>query len=79
MSDNCSACVRAKSLIDRIQTYFPKLSTDVIHISSYKGNGISITPAVLIGKELFVYGDIDEEKLIKKISERAAVLSSSPD
>ena len=78
ISDNCDSCKRAKSVIDKIQSYYPKLSTEVIHINFYKGKGISITPALLIGEELFCYGDIDADKLIKKLYERAAVISSSP-
>jgi hypothetical protein len=77
ISDKCDSCKRAKSVIDKIQSYYPKLSTQVIHINFYKGKGISITPALLIGKDLFGYGDIDEDKLIKKINERAAIISSS--
>lgn len=67
ISDNCNACERAKKVLEKISNSYPHITTKVIHIDYYKGKNISITPALLINQHLFCYGDIDEDKLIKKI------------
>lgn len=68
ISDNCEACERAKKVLEKIHFNYPQLSTEIIHINSYEGKGISITPALLIDNKLFCYGDIDEKNLLKKIN-----------
>ncbi|MEJ5351718.1 MAG: thioredoxin family protein [Melioribacteraceae bacterium] len=68
ISDNCEACERAKKVLEKIHLNYPQLSTEIIHINSYKGKGILITPALLIDNKLFCYGDIDEVSLSKKLN-----------
>lgn len=68
ISDNCAACDRAKKVIEQFQNIHPHIATETIHINSYKGKGITITPALLVDQKLFSYGDIDETSLYKKIN-----------
>ena len=63
ISDNCEACDRAKSLLTSIQIEKPNVMFETIHIKSYQGRKISITPALFINDKLFSYGDIDKVKL----------------
>jgi hypothetical protein len=63
ISDNCTACDRAKILLDSIQIEKPDIMLKTIHINSYQGRKISITPALLINDKLFSYGDIDKKSL----------------
>lgn len=68
ISDNCEACDRAKSLLDSIRIEKPNIEVETIHINSFQGRKISITPALLINDKLFSYGDIDEIRLSKKLN-----------
>jgi len=68
ISDNCEACDRAKKVIERICNTHPQITIETIDIGSYRDKRISITPALVIDKQLFSYGDIDEERLFKKLN-----------
>lgn len=68
ISDDCDACVRAKKVLETITLDKPLLSIQIIHSNSFLDRRISITPALLIDDKLFSYGDIDEQKLLKKIN-----------
>lgn len=68
ISDNCQACERAKETLRKIQSNYPNVLTEIIHINSYTDRKVSITPALLINNKLFSYGDIDENKLLPKIN-----------
>lgn len=68
ISDNCDACDQAKELLHKIHLRKPEIMIEIIHINSYKARRIFITPALLINNKLFSYGDIDEQKLLSKIS-----------
>lgn len=68
ISDDCDACERAKIKLNKIKIDYPKIVTNIININKSSNKGILITPALLIDEELFSYGDIDENKLIPKIS-----------
>lgn len=68
ISDNCEACDRAKKVIEKFRNNYSQITTEIIHINSYDGNRISITPALLIDQKLFSYGDIDEARLSKKLN-----------
>ncbi|MEG8990541.1 hypothetical protein VJY32_12295 [Ignavibacteria bacterium 4148-Me] len=68
ISDNCDACERAKKVIEKIRNTHPKITTETIHIDSYKGKKVTITPALFIDQMLFCYGDIDEISLSKKLN-----------
>lgn len=68
ISDNCAACERAKESLRKIQLNYPEIITEIIHIDSYNGRKVSITPALLVNNKLFSYGDINEPKLLSKIN-----------
>lgn len=68
ISDDCKACERAINKLEKIKIDFPKIVTNIINVNNSSKKGILITPALLIDEKLFSYGDIDETKLIPKIS-----------
>lgn len=68
LSDNCEACDRAKITLDKIQLKYPQATVETIHINSFNGRRVSITPALLVDNKLFSYGDIDESKLLAKLN-----------
>jgi hypothetical protein len=68
ISDNCEACDRAKKVIEKFRENYSQITIETIHINSYHGKRISITPALLIDQKLFSYGDIDESKLLSKLN-----------
>jgi alkyl hydroperoxide reductase subunit AhpF len=67
ISDNCEACERAIKSINKIKLNNPNITANVVERSSYDNLKIQIIPALFINEELFSYGDVDEEKLLKKI------------
>lgn len=66
-SDNCEACIRAKKTLNTLKHSHPNLDIETIHINSLKIVRLSITPALFIDDVLFSYGDIDKNRLLKKI------------
>ncbi|MFA3782019.1 thioredoxin family protein [Melioribacteraceae bacterium 4301-Me] len=68
ISDNCEACKRAQSLLELIKANYPFLNIETVHINSLRNKKIFITPALLIDDKLFSYGDIDKNRLLKKIN-----------
>jgi glutaredoxin len=68
ISNNCEACDRAKSLLASIRNERSNIQIETIHINSFQGKKISITPALFINDKLFSYGDIDETRLNKKLN-----------
>lgn len=68
ISDNCKACDRAKIALNRIQLKHPQVTVETIHINSFNGRRVSITPALLVDNKMFCYGDIDETKLLAKLN-----------
>ena len=68
LSDNCEACDRAKITLNKIKLKYPQVTVETIHINSFNGRRVSITPALLVNNKLFCYGDIDEMRLNKKIA-----------
>ncbi|PJA97646.1 MAG: hypothetical protein CO129_00200 [Ignavibacteriales bacterium CG_4_9_14_3_um_filter_34_10] len=68
VSQNCKACERAKETLESINLRNYKIYFETIDIKSYNEKNISITPALIIDDKIFSYGDIDIQKLNKKIS-----------
>jgi len=78
ISDNCQSCRRVEKHLRDILKKFSRISLSIVNINKLEDQRISITPALLIGDELFTYGEIDEGKLISKINERAAEINQQP-
>jgi len=68
ISENCSACERAKKVFLNIQMQNPSIFFNIVNINSFQDNRIAIIPALLINDELFSYGDIDRDKLESKLN-----------
>lgn len=68
ISEDCKACDRAKVIIEEFYHNHPNLNIEIIDINFCDDRRISITPALLIDRQLFSYGDIDEAKLSKKLN-----------
>jgi hypothetical protein len=68
ITENCEACDRAKLVIHKFKQEHPCVQFETIDVNSYTEREISITPALLINRKLFSYGDIDTERLSKKLS-----------
>mgnify|MGYP005850909647 CR=1 FL=1 len=66
-SDNCKACKRAKKTLDTLKHNHPNLDIETNHINNFNNGRTSITPALFIDDILFSYGDIDKNRLLKKI------------
>ncbi len=74
ITNNCSACIRAKAKLKDIALRYPDVYLNIINEKEYNDKGISILPALLIDDKLFSYGDIDELNLLSMISKRKNML-----
>lgn len=68
ISDNCESCERAKNTLTELLQSNSSISLKTIHKKEFAGKIILITPALFIDDVLFSYGDIDTDKLLKKIN-----------
>jgi arsenate reductase-like glutaredoxin family protein len=78
ISDNCKTCRKVEKHLRQIIKEFSQISLRTISINELEEHRIAITPALLIGEELFAYGEIDKSKLISRINERAAEINQQP-
>lgn len=67
ISDNCESCERAKKTITEVLQNNSSINLKTIHQENFSSKPILITPALIIDDVLFSYGDIDTDKLFKKI------------
>ena len=67
ISDNCEACDRAKKTLEEVLNNNTSINLTTIHKEKFTGKMISIIPALLINDKIFSYGDIDTDRLLKKI------------
>jgi predicted thioredoxin/glutaredoxin len=73
VTKDCNTCKRAEIQLKQLTSRNKNLNLKITDITDFKKQGIVITPALFIEDELFCYGDIDEEKLMSKVSEFIAV------
>jgi alkyl hydroperoxide reductase subunit AhpF len=76
ITQNCSTCLRAEKAVRDIKINHTEISFNIVNVNDYKGKAIMIVPALLIDDELFSYGDIDEVKLLSRISEQQHLTKS---
>jgi hypothetical protein len=70
VADGCCSCKRAEEKLNEIFVDNNNVSFTVVHLNDFIGRKIFIVPALVIENELFSYGDIDEDKLLKRINEK---------
>lgn len=68
VADNCKACVRVKKHLSRLLHNRKDVDVFIENIVQNKSKNILIVPALYIDEELYSLGDINEEKLLKKLS-----------
>lgn len=68
VTKNCNACKRVESQLNK---FIEKVNIEllIMDINDFNRPGIAIVPALLIGNELFSYGDVDENRLLKKLAQ----------
>ncbi len=69
VTKNCSVCKRVEI---QLKKFIEKVNVNllIIDINDFNRPGIAIVPALLIGDELFSYGEVDENKLLKKLLQK---------
>ena len=66
ITKNCAACQRAEI---QLKKFIEKVNVKlfIMDINDFYRPGIAVVPALLIGDELFSYGEVDEKKLLQKL------------
>jgi len=67
VTDNCLSCRRIESKLRNLLKDRNNINFLVEDIKKVNSAGIIIAPAIFIGDELYTYGDLDEEKFLKRI------------
>ncbi len=67
ITDECQACARVKKQVAEIAKKNKNLYLQVENIKDYPKNNLLIVPALYIEDELYAYGDINENRLMKRI------------
>jgi glutaredoxin len=65
VAEDCAACMRAESVLRNVNLQTEELDFEIVNINNYSGKNIVIVPTLLINEEIFSYGEIDENKLLK--------------
>jgi len=68
VTEDCAACKRAETSLRKLINRYNGAAFEVININEYNGNSIAIVPALLINEEIFSFGEIEENKLLKILS-----------
>ncbi len=68
VTKNCNACQRVEIQLKKFIEKF-NIELLIMDINDFNRPGIAIVPALLIGDELFSYGDVNEHKLLKKLTQ----------
>jgi hypothetical protein len=69
VTKDCNACKRVGAQLKLLTSRNSDLNLIITDINDFKKIGIVIAPALFIEDELFCYGDVNETKLILKITE----------
>jgi len=67
ITDKCQACARVQKQVSEIINKRDDLNLQVENIKDYPKNNLLIVPALYIEDELYAYGDINENRLLKRI------------
>ncbi|HSW54831.1 MAG TPA: hypothetical protein VLH59_07060 [Ignavibacteriaceae bacterium] len=70
IKDNCTACARVEKALKVLAGGKKEILLSVINIKDLTNPENHICPALFINQELYSYGDINEEKLIKYLYEQ---------
>ena len=65
VAEDCAACMKAEFVLRNVILQTKELNFEVVNINNYSGKNIVIVPTLLINEEIFSYGEIDENKLLK--------------
>ena len=69
----CTECEKAKTILQEVKTNFSHIEIKEIDLMSQKGinlitkYGIMANPGIIVNDEFFSAGNLDKEKLFKKI------------
>jgi Thioredoxin domain len=67
ITDKCPACTRVQKQVTDITKKSNNLNLQIENIKDCPNNNILIVPALYIEDELYAYGDINENRLMKRI------------
>ena len=67
VTDNCLSCRRVESQLRNLLKDRNNINYLVEDVKKVNSAGIIFAPAIFIGDELYAYGDLDEEKFLKRI------------
>ncbi len=65
-SDNCSMCAKVVASAQEVTKNLNFVNIQVKQLAELNGE-ILISPAVFLNNELFCYGEIDKQNLLKKL------------
>lgn len=74
ITDQCQACARVQQQVSDITNKSDRLNLQIENIKDYPKNNLLIVPALYIEDELYAYGDINENRLLKRIKIKEAEL-----
>lgn len=69
VAKNCNTCKIVEAQLKKFIVDKINLNLLVTDINNFNRPGIAVVPALLIEDELFCYGDVNETKLISKVTE----------
>ncbi|MDZ7765054.1 MAG: thioredoxin family protein [Melioribacteraceae bacterium] len=72
VTDDCSACVRAVTKIKEVINGLDGVELNVKNIKETKPQNVFIVPALFIDDQLYLYGEVDSQKLVEKINSKFA-------
>jgi len=67
ITDKCQACARVKKQVTDITKRSNELNLQIENIKDFPQKNLLIVPALYIEDELYAYGDINENRLLKRI------------
>ena len=67
ITNRCASCDRVRAAVEKILSERREIKLHIEDIKKGRPNGIIIVPALFIEDELYAYGDLDEEKFLKRI------------
>lgn len=68
ITDDCSACIRAERKIKEVIKNRSDVSFFIRNLKDAKPPSVFIVPALFIDDKLYLYGEVDSNKLIDRIN-----------
>ena len=66
VSENCTTCTKVVASAKEMTSSLNNVKVEVKKLTDLNGK-IVISPAVFLNNELFCYGEIDQQNLLKKV------------